>query len=84
MVRLVFHAANRPTPGASVAQPRPWQGGTGQTAVATKTYKAKIYISSYQTQEVVVQADDNVKAKKLIDLQYNKPKYVTGPQEVRR
>ena len=52
--------------------------------MATKTYKAKIYISSYQTQEVVVQADDNVKAKKLIDLQYNKPKYVTGPQEVRR
>ncbi len=52
--------------------------------MATKLYKAKIVLKSGSIQEITVQADDPVKAKDLINMQYGNPKFFSNPQEVRR
>ena len=52
--------------------------------MAIKTFKAKIALDSFRSQEITVQADNAVKAKELIKLQYGNAKIVSGPHEVRR
>lgn len=63
---------------------RPWQGNeTRQKPMAIKTFKFKIILKSGSVQEIRVQADNSLKAKELMKLQYNDPKILNGPIEVR-
>lgn len=52
--------------------------------MAKKLFKATIAIDSFRSQEIMVEADDSSKAKKLIQMQYGNAKILSGPHEVRR
>lgn len=51
--------------------------------MAIKTYKFKIILKNGSSQEVHIKADTTFNAREILKSQYDNPKILTGPTEVR-
>ncbi|MFT8371747.1 MULTISPECIES: hypothetical protein [Acetobacter] len=51
--------------------------------MAKRRFKAKIYLRSGSIEEIFVEAENQFRAKELIDMQYGNPRYFIQPVEVR-
>jgi hypothetical protein len=49
--------------------------------MSTNTYEAIIKLSGAGTQKITVQADDQFKAKAMIEMQYGQKSIVSGPHK---